>query len=158
IETVERLGLPLLLMSDRFPGDPRALKALAAHARNPDYDILETHGYKANVLAGLLARRLRKPWIAFLHGATTENWKVRAYYRLERLAVRRADRIVCVSREMVRRMAAAGMPASRLCAIHNACLDPSPRPREGSARRPHALKTIGVVGRLSPEKGVDVAL
>ena len=153
ILAARRSGVPVFVIRDRFPGDPLAAVALARLARRRRIGILETHGYKPNVLGRLLAPRLRVPWIAFLHGETGEGWKVRAYCRLERLAVPRADRVVAVSVQMARALAAGGVPAERIRVIHNACqIESDDAP---SGERP---PVVGVVGRLSPEKGVDVAL
>ena len=152
-----REDVPVMVLPDRFPGDPRTTRALAALAARPDTHILQTHGYKANVLAALAVRSARRPWIAFLHGETWENWKVRIYFALERLAVRRADRIVVVCRRMAAALCARGVPDSKVRVVHNACLV-APAESERAAPDADAPRVIGVVGRLSPEKGVDVAL
>jgi len=118
--------------------------------------ILQTHGYKANVLGRLIATALRRPWIAFLHGETWENRKVRTYYALERLAVRRADCVVVVSHDMARKVAREGVPTAKIQVIHNACLvEPEGNAPPLDAEAP---PMVGVIGRLSPEKGVDLAL
>lgn len=150
--------LPLVVVRDRFPADPRTAFALAAHARASDVDVVQTHGYKANVLARLFARTLRKPWVAFLHGETSENWKVRAYYRLERAAIRGADRVVVVSQDMANGLMARGVSRSRVCVIRNASLHRAPAAVPDAAAAAGTSMTVGVVGRLSPEKGIDVAL
>jgi len=152
------LKVPMVVVRDRFPGDPRTALALAARARAPGIDILQTHGYKANVLARFLAPRLGRPWVAFLHGETWENWKVRAYFALERLAVLRADRIVVVSHNMARRVMAWGVPRTKIRVVHNACLIEGSVHHHLPAWRPEASPLVAVIGRLSPEKGVDVAL
>ncbi|HEX9532346.1 MAG TPA: glycosyltransferase [bacterium] len=153
-----KLDVPTCIVPDRFPGDPRTAVALARLAAESSTDILQTHGYKANILAALVKDWIHRPWIAFLHGETWENWKVRTYFALERLAIRRADRIVVVSQQMARALQARGIPAAKLRVIHNACLvDPHAcgAPTAWSADAP---PVVGVVGRLSPEKGVDLAL
>jgi glycosyltransferase involved in cell wall biosynthesis len=152
-----REDIPVIVLRDRFAGDPRTARALAALAARPETQILQTHGYKANVLAALAVRTARRPWIAFLHGETWENWKVRAYFALERLAVQRADRIVVVCHRMAAALRARGVPDARVRVVHNACLV---APSEGEHAAPDgaAPRVVGVVGRLSPEKGVDIAL
>lgn len=125
-------------------------------AAQPGIDVLQTHGYKANVLAALIAPVVGRPWVAFVHGETWENTKVRGYFALERLAIRRADRIVVVCHQMARVLAARGVPEERIRVIHNACLvDPIHEPDVPAANGTGPV--IGVVGRLSPEKGVDIA-
>jgi glycosyltransferase involved in cell wall biosynthesis len=129
---------------------------LLGHARAADVDVVQTHSYKPNVMAAMLAARMGRPWIAFLHGETNENAKMRLYYRLERLAVRRATRVVVVSHAMAARARLMGVPAAKLRVIHNACLV---EPASTTTSRPDAaVGVVGIVGRLSPEKGVDVGL
>jgi glycosyltransferase involved in cell wall biosynthesis len=156
VEAARASGVPVRVVRDRFPGDPRTVSALISLARSPDVDVLQTHGYKANVFGLAVATAARRPWIAFLHGETWENRKVCAYYALERWAVRRADRVVVVSREMARAAVAGGIPSAKVEVVHNACLvghEEAPR-----ARTADAPLTVGVIARLSPEKGVDRAL
>lgn len=155
IEAARGLGAPVHVMRDRFPGDPRTTRALASLVRGPDVDILETHGYKANILGRLVVRGRRRPWIAVLHGETWENRKIRAYFALERLAVRGADCVVVVSHDMARKVSSQGVPPEKIQVIQNACLGlEEDAPPWGDDAPP----VVGVVGRLSPEKGVDVAL
>jgi len=92
-----------------------------------------------------------------LHGETWENRKVRAYFALERLAVRRADCVVVVSHEMAKRLASQGVPPSKIEVVHNACLV-TPERDDQAWRAEARPMVIGVIGRLSPEKGVDLAL
>ena len=147
-----RRTAPVLSMRDRFPGDPWAVIQLFRHARAADVDVVQTHGYKPNIVTSMLAGRLGRPWIAFLHGETSENAKVRLYYRLERLAVRRASRVVVVSQAMAAQAIRMGIPAAKIRVIHNACLVTP------AAAKPPVSGVVGIVGRLSPEKGVDVGL
>jgi glycosyltransferase involved in cell wall biosynthesis len=152
------LKIPVVGIPDRFPGDPGTVGAFLRGVRRAGADILQTHGYKANVLAWLVRRWLPMPWVAFLHGETAENPKVRAYYRLERAAVRRASRIVVVSADMARTTLKRGVPFARVCVVPNACLVDPETTGAPMAWSPEAAPRIGVIGRLSPEKGVDVAL
>lgn len=158
ITFARQLNVPTLALPDRFPGDPRAIAALARLAAGPETDILQTHGYKANVLAALVNVRARRPWVAFLHGETWESRKVRFYFAMERLAIRRADRIVVVSHQMARALESGGIPPSKLRVIHNACLINPPTDDGAAGYDGNVPPIIGVVGRLSYEKGVDIAL
>jgi glycosyltransferase involved in cell wall biosynthesis len=140
---------------------PRLHAALSAW--NPD--VVQTHGYKPTALVyALRARGAHWPWIAFSHGATAENSKVRFYHWLERRLLPRADRVVVMSRQQRERLSWLG---DKVRILHNAAIQ---LPVEDHSERdvdvmtsviPHdaaASPVIGVVGRLSPEKGVDVFL
>jgi glycosyltransferase involved in cell wall biosynthesis len=95
------------------------------------------------------------PWLAFFHGSTNENWRIRLYNRIDRILLFKADRLVVMS-EWHRQMFG-GIGRVRL--IHNASL---PNTAEGNLTcqflpEPNQPR-LAVIGRLSPEKGVDVLL
>src|SRR5262249_25967323 len=67
LTAVRATGLPLTVLRERFRFDPAPAVALACHARRIGADIIQTHGYKANVFAALVSKVVRVPWVAFLH-------------------------------------------------------------------------------------------
>jgi glycosyltransferase involved in cell wall biosynthesis len=146
--------IPYSLIRERFLGDPAAIRGLSRKLSEINPDIVQTHGYKASCFMALL-RKLgeRWPWIGCWHGATTEDWKVRIYHRLDRMSLRAADHVLVMSapqRELFRGY-------RNVSQVNNAVLDlPATTPR--SVRSDHTLPTLGVLGRLSSEKGVDVFL
>jgi glycosyltransferase involved in cell wall biosynthesis len=125
--------------------------------------VVETHSYKMTAVMWLLRRRgVRVPWVGVFHGRTQENRKVRAYHWLDERMLAAADRVIGMSEVHRAEFAARGV---RVDVIHNAVV---PMPRLGAPvdvtafRAPHrdgaAAPLVGVIGRLSPEKGVDVFL
>ncbi len=168
IEACRAEGLPVRIFEERFPFDPRLPSLVRSDLVESGTDILQTHSYKASVIGALLSSRMRRAgmrWVAYLHGTTRENLKVRVYYALELRAVRRADGIVAVS-EAIGRAVSAGLGRSRppLEVIPNALLPeavPDPRTRERARREmavPEDAILIGVVGRLSREKGQGILI
>ena len=159
---LQEAGVQHCVVEDRGPIDWRMALRVATILRRWRPSIVQTHGYKATALAYLL-HRLRLPWawIGFCHGATTENLKGRFYHWVDRWLLGAAERIVVMSHARAQAFRHCG---SRVRVIYNAALAPpsAGNPAEGdrlaalagTLRRP----IIGVVGRLSPEKGVDVFL
>jgi glycosyltransferase involved in cell wall biosynthesis len=98
-----------------------------------------------------------RPWIAFFHGATSENIKVRLYTWCTNRLLGAADRVVVMSRAQ---LAHFSRFAGKACVVHNAVLELPPEPsRTTVAPMVQGVRPrLGVVGRLSPEKGVDVFL
>src|SRR6266699_1200709 len=99
------------------------------------------------------------PWIGFFHGATSENLSGRFYHWLGRRLLGSAERVVVMSHAQAR--------AFRHCdghvrIIYNAALDLPPvrdvseRNRLGALASTLRRPIVGGVGRLSPEKGVDL--
>lgn len=140
-----------------------AAREITEHLERFEADVLFCHGYKANLLGRIAARRRKIPAIAVARGWTGESFKVRFYERLDRFHMRWMDRVVCVSEAQAAKVRRAGVRAERVNVIYNA-LDPA-RFHEPDVRyrakllryfRQPRTHLIGAAGRLSPEKGFDV--
>ncbi len=145
------------------PHLPAMVRELTSRLREWDTSILCCHGYKADVVGLLAARRAGVPVIAMSHGWTAETWRVRVYEALDRACLRRMDRVVCVSEGQAQKVRRAGVRPDRVMVIRNAVraerfdhADPADR-RVLEGMFPRAPERIvGSAGRLSPEKGFDV--
>lgn len=155
---VEASGHTFHIVTDSTAFDPRILPASRKVLERWQPDVVQTHSYRPTAIAWLLRRQGASwPWVAFYHGATAENLKVRAYHWLDRRLLPSADRIVVMSREQLRHIRHRGKGRQVLNAIlgeerQAVGLEP--------ARQLPALPgpRIGVIGRLSTEKGVDIFL
>ena len=128
-------------------------------------DIVQTHGYKQTFIGLLLKYFVRIKWISFLHGTTSEDTKARIYHVLDNIMQRFADRTVLVT-EQQRKLVLGGTNCVRVRVVRNG-IDISKTCKwvvpQSEARTELELGWAGnvvyaVVGRLSPEKGVDVFL
>lgn len=156
---LEQAGIDTTVVrySRRF--DRGLLPALKDAIDALDPDIVQTHSYRPTTLTWLLRNRYRPGWrwIGFFHGSTREDLKVLAYHWLDRRLLRSADRIVVMSRAQRQIFADA---ADRVVQVQNAVIPvgatagSDPAPLVAGLSRPR----IGVIGRLSHEKGVDVML
>lgn len=136
--------------------DPRALISLRATLAALAPDLVHVHGYRALFYA--LAAGGRTPVVATHHGVTSHDARVRAYERLTYALYRlpRVRRVFVVSAAGHDELRAQGVPSARLVRVPNfLALDapiPAPRPPSG------APISLLFLGRLSPEKGLDVLL
>ena len=155
-------GVALHCFAQAFNWDMRSFNTVREFVRREGVDIVQTHGYKENICGLYLRRTAGKPWLTFVHGTTDENLKVRLYHALDRFIAARADRIVPVSHELMRRRVPKAL-RHKVRVVENAIV---PRARNVSPeavaqwRARHALTqpAVACVGRLSPEKGQDVLL
>ncbi|MEO6830249.1 MAG: glycosyltransferase, partial [Acidobacteriaceae bacterium] len=121
--------------------------------------LLCTHGFKANVVGYLASRRTHSPHVAFVRGFTAENRRVILYEMLERQALKRAQRVVCVSQKQAEEIGKLRHNRRGPVVIKNAMLPPYSRNSEGSPITPQTIGipegafVFGSVGRLSTEKG-----
>jgi L-malate glycosyltransferase len=124
-------------------------------------EVVHTHGYRADVIAGWVAGRLAIRRVSTVHGFTGGDRKNRLFEWLQVRALCRYDCVVPVSRPLIDRLAAAGVPRSRMVGIQNAVSSPDFASREESRVRlglPLADRVVGFVGRLGREKGCDVLI
>ena len=157
-----------------------ALKILK-FARKEDVDILHSHGYKGNILFGLMPKRIRRiPMVATIHGWTSTGngcSRMRVYEWLDSKSLRFMDTVVLVSEAMKSHPRLRHLNQSRVHVIHNGIpipdaqfnnstnqrLDQSTNQQfNNSTNQPldqslinfcsHGF-TIGSIGRLSTEKG-----
>jgi glycosyltransferase involved in cell wall biosynthesis len=124
--------------------------------------IVHTHGYHADVVAGLAARRLGLPAATTVHGFIGGDWKNRLYERLQYRVFRGFDAVIAVSRSMADEIRRSGVSSDRVHTVMNAFqADRVPLAR-AEARRvlgiPEGEFRVGWVGRLSHEKGPDLAI
>lgn len=164
VQEARRRGLHLRLLRQRATIDPGMIVEAARIVREHGINLVQTHGYKSNLLGLCLRLLTRTPWIGFAHGYTDDNRKMRLYNRIDRAVLRGADRVVAVSDSMRRTLIGHGVAKDQIRLIYNAVDRPE---RIGASagdalKRAHSIgtgrKVIGVIGRLNPEKGQRVFL
>ena len=136
-----------------------ALAALCARWRP---DVVHTHGYRPDVLASGVPRRLGIPTVTTAHGLTGGDWKNQVYEALQRRAWRRFDAAIAVSRPLGSVMRAGGVAPNRVHVVPNAFDSARAVLSRQEARRrlhiPADACRVGWIGRFSAEKGPDVFL
>jgi glycosyltransferase involved in cell wall biosynthesis len=174
IATVERAGAePPVLGELRLAGLPVTTVVAPGRAYLHEWrtvggaitrlspDVVHTHGYRADLLAGTAARHAGAPTVTTLHGFVGGDWKLRLYERLQRRSLCRFDAVVAVSAQMKSTLHDR-VDARRLHVIPNAFASNARLMSRLDARRalgiPHDRFELGWVGRLSYEKGPDVMI
>lgn len=132
--------------------------------------VVHTHGYRPDVVDAGVAQSAGVPTVTTVHGFTGGGWRNRVYEALQRRSWRRFDAVVAVSSLLGERIAAGGVARSNVHVIPNAYAPLDEKGATGARRlysRAEARDrlgvsngefTIGWVGRLSPEKGLDTLL
>jgi glycosyltransferase involved in cell wall biosynthesis len=153
------VGLKVHVIPERFafdPAVPLAMRKLIA-AQSPD--IVQTHAVKSHFLMRLTAMHRQFHWIAFHHGYTRTNTKVRVYNQLDRLSLPSASRVVTVCRPFALALKDIGVTEGRIAIRHNSVSVFLPA---SEAQVRESRETLGIpagaevllnVGRLSREKG-----
>jgi glycosyltransferase involved in cell wall biosynthesis len=164
---IKTCGVPVHLFRLRKGLDIKGALAIAGFARENLVDIIHCHGYKANILMGVLSRRIRKvPYIVTIHGWTSSKsiGKMVAYEWLDAIIANRADCVIAVSEMMTKdlKMKIAGL---KPLVINNGI--PCLNFKDGEEYIINKLKEegggqdnffLGAIGRLSLEKGFDLLI
>src|SRR5215467_4250352 len=148
---------PIVLPAHSYWSQSRELHRLV---RRVCPDVIHSHGYVADVIVGLVRAVSRVRTVSTTHGFTGGSRKNRAYEWLQVQSVRRFDCVAAVSSSIRSRLVAEGVRPQRVHLIRNALPTSAAQLSRRDARRtlgiPDDVTTIGWVGRMSHEKGLDV--
>jgi glycosyltransferase involved in cell wall biosynthesis len=147
------------VIPERRRFDLSVIPKLRALIEQRQPDLVVTHSVKSHFVMWRSGLAKKYPWLAFHHGYTTTDRKMRIYNRLDRWTLPKADQILTVCHAFARQLAEiTRIPVERILVQHNA-VRPRPAP---PAQAVEALRErLGIagdesvilsIGRLSREK------
>ncbi|MBE8716038.1 glycosyltransferase [Cellvibrio polysaccharolyticus] len=154
-EKLEAYGIPYLPWRMLALPDIRESFKILKYCRNGGTDVIHSHGYKGNILLGLIPKRWRKiPVITTVHGYIHQKQFNKMFINqwLDRFYLPKLDAVVLVS-EGMRHQVPHGKIGKKLHVIPNGIPDAS----NGEAYEPISFFKRGdykitAIGRLSLEK------
>ena len=162
IDQLETLGVPvtrIVVGARGYFREYRSLKALVARLQP---GVVHTHGYRADVIGGAVARGHHVPTVSTVHGFTGGGRRNRLNERVQSFALRRADAVIAVSAPLVLRLIKDGVRREKIHCVPNGFAQSVDTLTRAAARKrldiPSDALVAGWVGRLSREKGADVML
>ena len=132
--------------------DPRTLKQIRSLMVSGRIHLLHTHGYKADLYGYVASRLGRKPVVATCHNWTGRDASLRFYRALDKRVLRRFDGRAAVSESVAEQLEQAGIARDRIEVIPNGIDTKSFVYAAATTGEP----VLGVLSRLSWEKGIDV--
>ena len=165
VRAVRDHGHPAVVLGNDSPHFRAAAAELADLFTSSAAEVILCHGYKANLLGRIAARRAGVPAVAVSRGWTGENLKVRLYETLDRLHLKFMDHVVAVSDGQAAKVRRCGVPETKLSVVRNSARVEAFTGRDRLDRAklrglfPGDVEVSHVVvaaGRLSPEKGFRV--
>jgi len=154
-------GARLLAVDDFGPLDWRLPGRLLRICREHRPVIWHGHDYKSNLLGLLVRRSFPMTLVTTVHGWVRRTHRTPLYYAIDRHCLPRYDEVICVSGDLHDRCLRIGVSPERCRLVENA-IDLEEYRRRGDRRAakerrgiPPSRLLIGVVGRLSAEKGLN---
>jgi glycosyltransferase involved in cell wall biosynthesis len=149
------LGLNVHEITMRNKFDFSAISRLTEIIREQQIDIIHTHGYKSDLLGVLAARKANIPCIVTPHGfENARDLKLRLFIWLGCQAMRFADRVAPLSRQLLEDCRRAGVGADKLLYIQNGVdlseVEETPAPPRNAGDE----KRIGFVGQMISRKNI----
>ena len=141
--------------------DRRVVGKIRELARETQADVVHAHGYKADLYVYLALKASFVPTISTCHNWLKDGFLVNVYGALDRWVLRSFSAVVAVSNEVRQTLLHAGVKTAKIRLIPNGI---DLRPFDGAAPTLRTLLVdsstllVGIVGRLSKEKGVDLFL
>ena len=151
-------GIPFARVHSRHDLDPRLPFRIARAARPFRPELVHTHLVHADVHGAAAATLLRLPLVSTKHN--DDPFRAGPFRYVERLLARRARRIITITESLARfNEERVGIPRAKLVVVHYG-LDQVP-PRWGDnppLTVPEGARILLALGRLVPQKGLDVAV
>lgn len=158
IEAVRNADVPLEIIPEQHAFDWQVVSRLRELLRDRKPDIVQTHAVKSHFLMRLLPTSEVR-WLAYHHGYTEPDFKMRVYNRLDRWSLPTAHRVVTVCKPFADMLANSGVARDRIRVLGNSieCFQRPSSETVADLRNkwnlPEDLPVVLTIGRLSAEKG-----
>ena len=155
---LEQAGIPFARVSAGHDLDPRLPFRIARAARRFRPELVHTHLVHADVHGAAASVLLRVPLVSTKHN--DDPFRAGAFRYVERLLARRARRIVTITESLARfNEECVGIPRAKLVVVHYGLDAPPDRWADNpTLTLPEGARILLALGRLVPQKGLDIAV
>ena len=163
LERARAAGLEAVVLDSAGRDYWRDIRALRTIIRTHQVGLVHSHGYRADGVGLVAARLERIPNVATAHGFTGGSRRNRINQFIGVQALKHSSAVIAVASALVDELGRRGVPGDGVHFIPNAWSPPGGRLLDRAVARQRlglaeGETVIGWVGRLSPEKGVDLAI
>ncbi|MGM9924959.1 MAG: glycosyltransferase [Bacillus sp. (in: firmicutes)] len=159
------IRVEMLPQSSRY--DLRIINKLASFINNERFDIVHSHGPRANLFLSFIKKKIRAVWVTTIHSDPTLDFmkgglKGRIFTALNLQALKKIDFFFAVSERFKDNLIQLGIPSSIIHPIYNGIHFTEPLQADGALQKELGLSeddfVMTMVARLHPIKGHDMVL
>jgi glycosyltransferase involved in cell wall biosynthesis len=159
-EVAAKEGIESHLIPCKGQIDPTVMASIRELANRTNADLVHAHGYKADIYSYFALRSSGIPLVSTCHTWYDNNRLVTLYGVADRTVLRNYAAVAAVSDEVKQRLLKSGVREDKIHLVRNG-IDLRPfdnaRPSlRNDSTSGHSI--VGLIGRLSIEKGVDIFL
>jgi glycosyltransferase involved in cell wall biosynthesis len=153
------IAIPLDIIFERSRFDTNVVSQLRAASEKRRADVVWSNSVKSHFLVRFAGLNRSMKWVAFHHGYTTTDLKVRIYNQLDWWSLPRADQVLTSAAAFVEQLVQKNVPLQKIHVQHMPVRPFAPVPEMQKRELRHRLgfddrvRVLLCVGRLSREKG-----
>ncbi|MEH6942740.1 glycosyltransferase family 4 protein [Bacillus sp. JJ722] len=159
------IRVEMLPQTSRY--DLRIVNKLAAFINKEQFDIVHSHGPRANLFMSFIKKKIQAVWVTTIHSDPKLDFmkgglKGRIFTMLNLRTLKKIDFFFAVSERFKDNLVALGIPANIIHTIYNGITFSEPLERDDSLQKELKLSNddfvMTMVARLHPIKGHDLVL
>lgn len=158
----KKAGIKTTILGAQSRYDLTVLKRLTKFINNGNFDIVHTHGARANLFVSMIKKQIKAKWIITVHSDPLKDFEGRGmvgniFTKLNILALKKADGIFAITENfsdlLVEKV---GIPKTKICVIYNGIF--FHEDAEIPKKYAHPYFNIINVSRTEKVKGQDLLL
>lgn len=161
-KAAKKAGIKTTILGAQSRYDLTVLKRLAKFINNGNFDIVHTHGARANLFVSMIKKQIKAKWIITVHSDPLKDFEGRGmigniFTKLNIMALKKADGIFAITQNFSNLLVEkVGIPKTKICVIYNGIFfhDNKELPKKYA----HPYFNIINVGRTEKVKGQDLLL
>ena len=164
-EEARQQGIRVEVFSQKSRYDLSVLSRLKSFINEEKFDIVHSHGPRANLFMSFLKNKIDAIWVTTIHSDPKLDFmkgglKGKVFTKLNLHALRKIDVFFAVSERFKENLIEFGIPAEKIYTIYNGINFTKPLNRDGSLQKDLNLSdddfVMTMVARLHPIKGHDI--
>lgn len=163
IEEIKKYNIPFLIFDCRKKFDFNNLLKLRKFIKEKNIDIVHSHNYKSNIYSFFATLFLKCKKVATCHLWAGESFKMKFYEFLDKLFLKKFDKVVGVSEKIISELIKSSIPKEKIEFVSNGIDIEKFTPEKIDKTKVTQIKkelgikdnekVVGTIGRLSKQKG-----